>query len=243
MEKVLNLYKNKGETPLACIERFKKAFPHYLSIPMTYAGRLDPLAEGVLLVLAGEEVYNKDSYQKLPKEYDATILMGVTTDTYDIVGIPGEMQIVSKNHEALRAQIKKLEGIFESQYPPYSSKPMRGKPLFIWAREGRLHEIEIPTTTTSVTHVEVHEILQISGEKLLAQINESLRLIIGDFRQKEILEVWKTKIINSEMYTCVRVHFCVGSGTYIRTLAHMSGGALLSLVRTQVGEYKIEDSK
>ncbi len=243
MEKVLNLYKNKGETPLACIVRFKKAFPHYLSVPMTYAGRLDPLAEGVLVVLAGDEVANKDAYLNLPKEYEATILMGVTTDTYDILGIPSEIRLLSKNHESLRTQIKKLEGTFASNYPPYSSKPVHGKPLFMWAREGRLHEIEIPTTTFSVTGVQVSKIIEVSGEKLLAQIKESLCLVMGDFRQEEILEAWKTKIIDSEKYTCVHVHFSVESGTYIRTLAHMSGGTLLALVRTKVGEYKIEDAK
>ena len=44
MDKVLNLYKKRGETPLECIYRFKMVNPEYADKPMTYAGRLDPLA-------------------------------------------------------------------------------------------------------------------------------------------------------------------------------------------------------
>ena len=59
MKKILTLYKKLGETPLECLNRFKKAHSEYEKIPMTYAGRLDPMAEGVLLVLAGDKAKKK----------------------------------------------------------------------------------------------------------------------------------------------------------------------------------------
>lgn len=83
---VLTLYKNRGETPLECLERFKKDNPEYRDEKMTYAGRLDPLAEGLLLVLVGEECKNKEKYLGLDKEYEVDILFGFSTDTYDILG-------------------------------------------------------------------------------------------------------------------------------------------------------------
>ena len=55
MKKILKLYKKEGETPLEAIERFRRKNPEYRNEKMTYAGRLDPMAEGVLLVLAGNE--------------------------------------------------------------------------------------------------------------------------------------------------------------------------------------------
>jgi hypothetical protein len=45
MKDVLNLYKARGETPLQRIERFRKENPEYKNIPLSYAGRLDPMAE------------------------------------------------------------------------------------------------------------------------------------------------------------------------------------------------------
>ena len=87
MNEVLNLYKNPGETPLECVLRFKKENPEYENVPMTYAGRLDPLAEGVLLVLAGDAVHRKEEFLNLKKEYEVEVIFGVGTDTYDLLGL------------------------------------------------------------------------------------------------------------------------------------------------------------
>ena len=48
------LHKQLGETPNQRVMRFKVENPDYSSVSMTYAGRLDPLAEGLLLVLSGD---------------------------------------------------------------------------------------------------------------------------------------------------------------------------------------------
>ncbi len=86
MDKVIKIYKKKGETPLECIGNLKKQDENLKLLSMTYAGRLDPLAEGVLLILVGDEVNNKNEYLKLPKEYEVDILFGFGTDTYDLMG-------------------------------------------------------------------------------------------------------------------------------------------------------------
>ena len=83
---VLNLYKRVGETPLECLKRFQVANPEYLNEKMTYAGRLDPLASGVLLVLVGDECKQKEKYLGLDKEYELDVLFGITTDTQDVLG-------------------------------------------------------------------------------------------------------------------------------------------------------------
>ena len=53
---------------------------------MTYAGRLDPMASGLLIVLAGEETKNKEKYLNLDKEYLFEVLFGFKTVTYDFLG-------------------------------------------------------------------------------------------------------------------------------------------------------------
>ena len=87
MESVLNLYKERGETPLERIERFRKTHPEYRKLPMSYAGRLDPMAEGVLLVLVGEENRNRETHLSLTKKYEFDVLFGFATDTYDVLGV------------------------------------------------------------------------------------------------------------------------------------------------------------
>lgn len=88
MNSVLVLNKQVGETPLACIERFRVSHPEYQEVKMTYAGRLDPIASGLLIVLTGDKVHEKESYLGLPKTYECVALLGVATDTYDVLGIP-----------------------------------------------------------------------------------------------------------------------------------------------------------
>ena len=76
MKNIINIYKKAGETPLEAINRLRSRRPEYQDVKITYAGRLDPLAEGVLILLAGDAVYEKEKYLKLDKEYEAEILFG-----------------------------------------------------------------------------------------------------------------------------------------------------------------------
>jgi len=55
--------------------------------PLTYAGRLDPMAEGVLIILVGDECKKKQKYLGLDKEYEIEVLFGLETDTQDILGV------------------------------------------------------------------------------------------------------------------------------------------------------------
>ncbi len=85
-DKVIIVDKKSGQTPLECVNEVKKEHPEWKHLPMTYAGRLDPLASGVLLLLVGDECLKKDEYLALSKEYEVTVLFGFATDTYDVLG-------------------------------------------------------------------------------------------------------------------------------------------------------------
>ncbi|MDQ3244755.1 MAG: tRNA pseudouridine(55) synthase TruB, partial [bacterium] len=80
------LNKKEGETPLEALESFRVKAKIGKEVKMTYAGRLDPMASGLLIILAGEECKNKEKYLRLDKEYNFEVLFGFATDTYDILG-------------------------------------------------------------------------------------------------------------------------------------------------------------
>ena len=67
-KKVLNVYKPLRKSPLETIELFRQKNPEYQNIKLGYAGRLDPMAEGVLLILVGEELKSQKTYWSLDKE-------------------------------------------------------------------------------------------------------------------------------------------------------------------------------
>ncbi|MBU0611874.1 hypothetical protein KKB58_00360, partial [Patescibacteria group bacterium] len=139
MKKVILLNKKEGETPLEALENFRKKNIEYKNLPMTYAGRLDPMASGLLIILAGEEVKKKKKYLLLPKKYEFSVLFGFATDTHDILGKivrEGEYDISNEElKKLLENNLKHFTRKFTQKYPMYSSKTVKGKPLFQYARK------------------------------------------------------------------------------------------------------------
>ena len=146
MKKVLELYKPIGKTPLQTIEEYKIKHPELTGIKLAYAGRLDPMAEGLLLVLVGDECKKRKEYEKLPKTYEFEVLFGISTDTFDVMGKIVKISKIIPQEDLLHGSgeyqkskinelIKKYQGKMLQEYPPYSSPRVNGKPLFWWARE------------------------------------------------------------------------------------------------------------
>ncbi len=208
---------------------------------MTYAGRLDPAAEGKLLILAGEECKKKPEYNGLSKTYEAEILFGVSTDTYDLLGIPvlapsGEIALARAG-----AFLDEQLGKHIQKYPPYSSKTVAGVQLHAHARAGSdvvmpTHEVELFTYSGLKLGVRTRE-------EVLARVLEIAGMVQGDFRQEAIRAEW-TKLAPAmpQDFHTISVTLKVGSGFYIRALAESigraldTGACLYSLVRTGIGE-------
>lgn len=226
MEKVLKLYKNLGETPLECLERFRAANPEYATEKMTYAGRLDPMAEGVLIVLVGEECKKKDEYLGLDKEYVFEVLFGIESDTYDILGIP------QQNHSNVRTNVGidlgKFIGKRIQEYPAYSSR------TFQMARDGV--DFEPPTKEVEIFSIEMLEEREIEKSKMLAEILERIDLVHGDFRQEEIKSAWRVIDLPAKL-RIAKMKINCSSGTYVRSIANELGGLAYSIHRTRVGGY------
>ena len=224
MKKVLYLNKKEGETPLETIKRYQKENPEYEKEKMTYAGRLDPMAEGVLIVLVGEECKKKEEYLGMNKEYEFEVLWGFKTDTYDILGLP-QSTWTSDVQVEVGSLLDGLKGKKSFKYPPYSSMTVEGKQLFQWAREGRLDEIEIPEKEVEIYEIKKTGDYQLDKEELRTNIQERISLVKGDFRQEEILSGWCEEFEKDsrEKYTVSKFKVTCSSGTYVRSIANKLG--------------------
>jgi len=80
------LEKAVGETPLMCAETWRQRAGVDTRIPLAYAGRLDPMASGKLLILIGDECKHQTDYHGLDKAYDFSVLLGIGSDTHDVLG-------------------------------------------------------------------------------------------------------------------------------------------------------------
>lgn len=224
---VFEIWKKLGETPLEALESFRQRQRIDSQVKMTYAGRLDPMAEGKMILLVDEAVHKKDLYNQKNKSYLVEILVGFSTDTNDILGkIDSDPSYYSLNDESddIKKTSKQIAtvaqgsiGFIIQQYPAFSSKPVHGKPLFVWARNHELHKINIPTHSVRLDVAEViHDDAMIGGSELYKKITKKIELISGDFRQKEILDKWGASINAANRYAIITINIQTGPGFYVR---------------------------
>ena len=248
MKKILLFNKNGWETPLQALDRFRLSHKAYQDLKMTYAGRLDPMASGLLLVLVDEEIKNKEKYLALNKEYEFEILFGVATDTYDILGkVTKTLRSclrVQELEQKIKEKIKNFTGKFIQKYPMYSSKTVKGKQLFEYARSGEM--VEAPEREVSVTELKFLKLRKITSKQLLENIERRIRKIKGDFRQKEILKIWQKKLRQQgESLLIGKFKIKCGSGTYVRGIANSLGDKIdipalaFSIKRTKIGGWML----
>lgn len=249
---VLVVRKKVGETPLAAIERVREENPQYKDETITYAGRLDPMAEGVLVLLVGSEVGRKEEYLKLDKEYVFEILFGFSTDTFDALGLVTDTSGTEADikERALEDALKGFIGKQEQVYPPFSSKTVDGKPLFEWARESRLHEIRIPIHAIEISELSLTGLRYVSKAELEEEIQKDIKKVQGDFRQDEVRELWREyiKIHPADTFCIAACRAACSGGTYIRRLVDDIGKKLafpattLHIKRERVGNYQLKDN-
>jgi tRNA pseudouridine(55) synthase len=248
LNSVLNLYKNKSETPLQTIERYVSTHPEFRGVKMTYAGRLDPMAEGVLIVLTGEKNKEREAYTGLDKDYEFEFILGLETDTHDVLGkITETKQPKVISEKDIQNALKKFTGKFKQKYPAYSSKVVGGVPLFDLARKGKLATVVMPDHEVEVKKIELVETKQITKADFKKQIEKDINAVTGDFRQKEILKVWNEYLENDapEILTIYKGKVTSGSGFYVRQLVSDIGrdigtGAITtSIKRTRVGSFTL----
>ena len=80
---IINLYKEKGITSFKQINMLKSLFPGQ---KIGHTGTLDPIAEGVLIVCIGKATRIADYIQAQKKIYKTEMILGLSTDSYDITG-------------------------------------------------------------------------------------------------------------------------------------------------------------
>ena len=255
-DRIYTLEKAVGETPLQALERSReeRGFPPY--VKMAYAGRLDPMAEGKLLVLTGRHCDDVAAYTKLDKGYSVSVVLGVASDSHDVLGRLTDTRdfVPRKSEHDIRAALGSFVGHYDWPYPVFSSKPVDGKPLFQWFLEGKIDEIEVPHSTGRIYNIRYTQTRVVSPEELkartlekvhsLAIVTEESKRLGRDFRRHEVLDSWHAwHQTRAQSLQVVDIEVFASSGTYMRTLADELGkklgvgGLALEIHRTHIGTY------
>lgn len=189
-----------------------------VKLKVGHAGTLDPLATGLLIICTGKQTKNIDSYQAQEKEYTGTFVVGATTPCFDL---EKEIdQYISVNHirkEMVDAAVKQLTGGILQVPPVFSAIRVEGKRSYDKARAGKAEEL--PPRQVTISEFEITKFRHVPNEK-----HPEGQVLEFDFR-----------------VVCSK-------GTYIRSLARDFGTALGSgahlskLVRTRIGNFRLEDA-
>ena len=245
----VTLYKPIGKTPNELINTYKSEHSEVKKI--SFAGRLDPMAHGLMILLINEECKQHNKFISCNKTYEFKILYGFKTDTYDVLG---ELLDYKNPHHLYdkinKFNISKFVGKFNQEYPPYSSIVVNKKPLWEWAKLGLLDNINIPSKMVNIYSFEeiendtIIESYPILYEQITTMINKLSESNKPKFRVDKILNLWKT-FFETQKITQLKpiikkYRINVSSGTYIRSLSHQIGNELgcgaiaLNIERTNI---------
>jgi tRNA pseudouridine(55) synthase len=169
----------------------------------THTGTLDPLAEGVLVVLTGEDRFKKGEFSRWRKRYRFGVAMGLSTDSHDLLGLIESVggpdqelpsQVRGLNMTSMEKQLaswaRRTVGEYNQTIPDFSARRVTGRSAFDWAKSGQ----PVPAKQEIVTIYDARltGCTSISSEKLAKQAIQRISLVEGDFRQPEILEQWRS---------------------------------------------------
>lgn len=122
-----------------------------------HTGTLDPAVTGVLPLCVGRATRFVEYLQELPKEYEAELTIGYSTDTEDATGtVIEQVEKVALDREKAERTIASFVGVIEQIPPMYSAVKVDGKRLYELARQGV--EVERKARTVEIYAIRILEI-------------------------------------------------------------------------------------
>lgn len=163
MKEIFLIDKPKGITSFDVIRRLRrelggKKIGHGLRLKLGHAGTLDPLATGLMIIGAGEGTKKLAEYLKLPKTYEAEILLGEKRTTGDVDGeiIEALTELLDIEDRVIKKALTGMIGTLLLPVPVYSAIKRDGEPLYKKARRGE--RVEVPSKEMEVRSAVVDKI-------------------------------------------------------------------------------------
>lgn len=220
----------------------------------THTGTLDPMAEGVVVVLTGKDRFQKKKYSQTKKSYKFSILFGVETDSLDTLGLQTNVILKEIDQKKLSKQIQNILPTFIGDQlqvqPRFSAQRINGNSGFDLAKKG--DDFQLKENKIRIYNLQIDSEKAIPIPKIETEIINNIQKVSGDFRQKQISQNWKKTFTDLQkigisqllVLTCTAT---VSKRTYIRALTRDISQLLqipattFSITRTQNGDYSKHD--
>ncbi|MDO5089895.1 MAG: tRNA pseudouridine(55) synthase TruB [Leptotrichiaceae bacterium] len=197
---IVLLNKEKGVSSFKAINKLKMQIN---ANKTGHAGTLDPMAEGLLIVMLNGATKFSDSLMKKDKEYYTELELGYQTDTYDTEGKVTHKynKKIEISDEKIIETVKSFLGDIEQLPPMYSAIKIDGKKLYELARKGV--EIERKTRKVKINSIEKIKIERGNPFKLSFYVNVSsgtyIRTLVRDIGDRLRVYATMTKLLRTKI--------------------------------------------
>ena len=215
------------------------------SLKVGHAGTLDPFASGLLVIGVGRGFTRLLSQLlNMDKSYDATLLLGVGTDTLDLEGKLAACQVPPPPRPSLaelEEALASVRGTYQQRVPDYSAKSVDGKKFYKLARAGE----EVPERYKEVT---------VAHASLIAGAGGAVELVatevsgpVADADDDASPDDGRDRLAD-HLFPAVSFRVTCSSGTYVRQIgadiakALGTVGHLVALRRTHVGSIDVANA-
>lgn len=240
---IIELWKDYGITSNEFARRYKLNFN---LDSVCYAGRLDPMARGKMIVLTNEDTKNVNKYLYHDKLYNFDMIIGIDTKSHDCLSKINQIKEITFKKEEL---ILKLQEFIKSytvqEYPIVSNYTIKHdnikKPLWWFYANGYIAEssrsssekykiIKLPTKNVTIFDYKINNIQAIQLNKLIELFVDRIKLIDNEktqneLRTQDIIEQWDKLRNNSQNLQLITINMelTVSSGFYIRQFCNDFG--------------------
>ena len=119
-----------------------------------HAGTLDPLATGVLILCTGRATKRIEELQAHSKEYTATLQLGATTPSYDMVHpVDATFPTSHITRESIENVLARFVGDIEQVPPSYSACKINGNRAYELKRKGK--DVELTPKNIHIDSIEL----------------------------------------------------------------------------------------
>ena len=196
-----------------------------------FIGRLDPIAFGAQQILLNEKCKLAKNMYQHNKTYRFKIIFGLETTSLDLLGEP----IISSHNMINIVKIIEILENFKKNYvqqlPIFSSYRVSNNhglvnPLWWWAKNKRITEIEIPKIKKELYEYSIGKLDTITCEKLKTVAIDRIDSIkrVHDFNQDFLIHKWQNlEHVNNELFPILEINVKVSAGFYIRQLVEDIG--------------------
>ena len=194
---IVLLNKSKGISSFKAINKLKWIIK---SNKVGHAGTLDPIAEGLLIVMVNNATKFSDNLMKRDKEYFVEFELGYETATYDTEG-----EVTEKYESEINISYEKIFEVINSftgeitQIPPmYSSIKINGEKLYELARKG----IEVERQARKIKIYSIREInIEQNKISFYAEVSSGtyIRSLVRDIGRKLGVYATMTRLVRTKI--------------------------------------------